>query len=122
MKATIMTLAIVLMVMVSASLSYGDAVVGRWATLAPCINDMQVNANHTIHQWQACYEDPCYTINEYDGTWQKMSKGLYQVVIQGRVIYVIAKGKTATDTDNGTWYKNISLNALKSIIEGMQCP
>jgi opacity protein-like surface antigen len=120
MKKIILT---VVMLLIIASISYAaDSVIGKWSAVAPCINEAQIKANHTIHQWQACYDVNCFTINEYDGTWQKISKGLYQVLIQGRIVLILTSGNMATDTDNATWYKNISLGAAKPQIQQMQCP
>jgi len=115
-------LTMVMLLIIAQISNAADPVVGKWSTLAPCINDAQVKADHTIHQWQACYDGDCFIINEYDGTWQKISKGLYQVSIQGRIVLIMTSGAMATDTDNATWYKNISLDAAKPQIQQMQCP
>ena len=75
-----------------ASAAYADPIAGRWSSMSPCADDLQVSNNQTFHLWQVCCDS---NVNAYSGMWQKVSKAVYEFITGNVVMLLPLKGTVA---------------------------
>ena len=112
---------LVVCILLVASFAYADPIAGKWASMSPCINDLQVSNNHTFYLWQGCCEDGCCDVNEFSGTWQRISNGVYILTAGNSSSLLMLRGTTAVGEYGLTMLKNMSIDSLKPLIYQSVC-